>query len=385
MPGSISGHKYLDLTGNGFSTDDTGLGGVTISLYTAVGGNAVATTTTASDGSYSFNNLAAGTYYVQENVPSGYIQTGGGPNGSAGSTYYTIQVQAGQIYSGNNFDDFQIPTCTPTCVSYTIDNNNCLTTVSDLRGNTQQGDTVTVTFSTGSMADQLSLVSYIAPGSSFNSATAYQQQIFDVASGTFAAHGTYSLTVLIPNCYYQIDFVCGQAINVLGPQNVGPDGSNIYYSAEDRLISADNGGTKAFSTKSVASGDFATAGFWSTTTGQNLIKNLNGGSTKTSLAQWLATTFPNLYGSGAGSHSLVNSNGTYFTNSQVASAYSNFTGADQQVLSAALSVYATSINLAGVNVHSTDSHFITSLAGSGMDTYNVGANGRRSAWRTPPP
>ncbi len=46
------------------------------------------------------------------------------------------------------------------------------------------------------------------------------------------------------------------------------------------------------------------------------------------------------------------------------------------MLSAALSVYATSINLAGTNVHSyTDSHFNTSLAGSGMDTYNVGTNG----------
>ena len=93
------------------------------------------------------------------------------------------------------------------------------------------------------------------------------------------------------------------------------------------------------------------------------------------MAQWLATTFPNLYGSGAGSHSLVNSNGTYFTNSQVASAYAKFTGGDQQVLSAALSVYATSTNLAGTNVHSTDSHFNTSPAGSGMDTYNVGVNG----------
>ena len=125
----------------------------------------------------------------------------------------------------------------------------------------------------------------------------------------------------------------------------------------------------------MTSGAFALDSDWSTTTGQNVIKSLNGGSTATSLAQWLATTFPNLYGSGAGSHSLVNSNGTYFTNAQVASAYSKFTGADEQVLSAALSVYATSINLAGTNVDSTDSHFVTSLAGSGTETYSVGANG----------
>ena len=45
------------------------------------------------------------------------------------------------------------------------------------------------------------------------------------------------------------------------------------------------------------------------------------------------------------------------------------------MLSAALSVYSTSTNLAGTNVHGTDSHFNTSPAGSGMDTYSVGANG----------
>ena len=77
----------------------------------------------------------------------------------------------------------------------------------------------------------------------------------------------------------------------------------------------------------------------------------------------------------AGNHSLVNSNGSYFTNSQVASAYANFTNGDQQVLSTALSVYATSINLAGVNVHSTDSHINTTLEGFARDSYNVGVNG----------
>ena len=46
-------------------------------------------------------------------MPSGYIQTGGGPNGTAGNAYYTIAAAAGHSYSGYNFDDFQIPNCTP--------------------------------------------------------------------------------------------------------------------------------------------------------------------------------------------------------------------------------------------------------------------------------
>jgi uncharacterized repeat protein (TIGR01451 family) len=387
---TISGTKFNDLTGNGFSADDSGQSGVTIDLYMASNGSSgpltgqtpLESTTTAANGTYAFTGLAAGTtYYVQEVVPAGYVQTGGGPNGSAGDTYYTICTQAGQTYTGNNFDDYLAPTCTPTNVSFTVNNNNCLTKgLTNLSGATQQGDTVTATFTVpAGMSDQLTLVSYIAPSSSWNQSIAYEQQIFDEAGGTFAP-GTYSLTVLIPNCYYQVDFVCGPVINVLVPLTYngcayGPDNSNVMYHAEDRFISSDNSGTTTFTTKSVVTGDFAAAGYWSTTTGQNMIKSLNGGSGATSLAQWLATTFPNLYGSGAGSHCLVNSNGSYFTNSGVASAYAKFTGGDQQVFSAALSVYATSVNLAGANVHSTDSHFNASLAGSGMDTYCVGTNG----------
>ena len=162
---TISGTKFDDLTGNGFSADDTGLGGATIDLYkesngssglqTGSGGDTlVATTTTASNGAYSFSNLPSGTYYVQEAVPSGYIQTGGGPNGSGGDAYYTVGVQSGQTYTGYNFDDYLVPTCSPTNVSYVI--NGC-TTVSSLGGHTAQGDTVTVTF-TVSMTEQLTLV-----------------------------------------------------------------------------------------------------------------------------------------------------------------------------------------------------------------------------------
>ena len=102
---TISGTKYLDLTGNGFSSDDTPQGGVTIDLYeveqrlpdcrsAAAAMTFVASTTTASNGTYSFTVSSPGTYYVQESVPSGYIQTGGGPNGSAGNTYYTIVATA---------------------------------------------------------------------------------------------------------------------------------------------------------------------------------------------------------------------------------------------------------------------------------------------------
>ena len=62
--------------------------------------------------------------------------------------------------------------------------------MSNLAGNTPAGDTVTVTFTVPSgMNDQLTLVVYTAPGSSFSDSNAYQQVIYQQATGTYAPRG----------------------------------------------------------------------------------------------------------------------------------------------------------------------------------------------------
>ena len=247
--GSISGVKYLDLTGNGFSADDTPYkGGVTIQLYKDVAGTGVldatkgpftTTVTSSVDGSYAFNGLAPGTYFVQEVVPSGFVRTG-----PAAASYYTVNVAAGSKVTGENFDDFPVDQCAATNISYKI--NGC-TTVTDLRGNTHQGDQVQVTFSIpAGVTDTVTLVSYTAPGATFDANTASQQAIYLASTGTFTG-GTHTLTVILPNCDYQVDFVCGAAID-----HFGPAGSNIFYSAEGRLFSADNGGTVACSPATIS-------------------------------------------------------------------------------------------------------------------------------------
>jgi hypothetical protein len=83
--GSISGRKVEDKCGDGITMDDKPLGGVTIKLFkdmnndgmlTGADGMAIASTVTAPmTGAYSFTNLALGTYFVQEVVPSGYVHT----------------------------------------------------------------------------------------------------------------------------------------------------------------------------------------------------------------------------------------------------------------------------------------------------------------------
>lgn len=82
--GAISGTVYTDLTDNGLTGDDALLSNVTVRLYRD-GGNAtfdnggsddtlVGTTTTNVSGVYRFNDLIAGTYYVQQAAATGVIQ-----------------------------------------------------------------------------------------------------------------------------------------------------------------------------------------------------------------------------------------------------------------------------------------------------------------------
>jgi hypothetical protein len=119
---------------------------------------------------------------------------------------------------------------------------------STLSGNTDQGDTVSVKLPSNS--NTYTLVVYSAPTSYFSDSNAYQQSIVSIATGTYSSTGSsHTLTVTIPNNNYQIDFICGQAIDELEPnQNdnaYGPDSSEMLYHAQQRFIDGDNGGNTA--------------------------------------------------------------------------------------------------------------------------------------------
>src|SRR3569832_123469 len=102
---SISGTKYTDVTGNGITADDTGLGGVTIFIDKDNSGTLNAgdlSTTTAADGTWSFTGLDS-TYNgmkVYEVLPNGYVET-------VGTAGYTINGTSGQDQPGMNFANFK--------------------------------------------------------------------------------------------------------------------------------------------------------------------------------------------------------------------------------------------------------------------------------------
>ncbi|HUR53873.1 MAG TPA: SdrD B-like domain-containing protein [Gemmataceae bacterium] len=120
-------------------------------------------------------------------------------------------------------------------------------------------------------------------------------------------------------------------------------------------------------------GDTATIGFWQNKNGQALIKSLNGGSSATNLGNWLASSFPNLFGAG----SYV-ANTTGMTNLQVANLFKTvFTGdspkVEAQTMAVALAVYVTDSDLAGTAARKYG--FDVSATGTGGKLYNVGNYG----------
>jgi hypothetical protein len=56
------------------------------------------------------------------------------------------------------------------------------------------------------------------------------------------------MTVANPNAFYQVDFVCGPVIH-----KFGQEGSNIFYTPQGRLISADNDGDNPASSTALKS------------------------------------------------------------------------------------------------------------------------------------
>ncbi|RAZ72500.1 Cna B-type domain-containing protein, partial [Mesorhizobium atlanticum] len=104
---SISGTKYTDVKGDDTTThnaDDTPLANITINLYASGAPNTViASTVTAVDGSYSFNNLGVlpnnQNYIVKEVLPSGDTQT-------LGNNGYIISSTIGTNSTGNDFANF---------------------------------------------------------------------------------------------------------------------------------------------------------------------------------------------------------------------------------------------------------------------------------------
>ncbi len=106
---SITGITFDTALSSGFSAGDVPQGGVKVNLYQDNGDGIFdpnvdslvdQQTSAAGTGVYTFSNVADGHYYIQELVPTGFVQ-------SAGPAFYTVDVVGGAAFSpGVQVDDF---------------------------------------------------------------------------------------------------------------------------------------------------------------------------------------------------------------------------------------------------------------------------------------
>ena len=125
--------------------------------------------------------------------------------------------------------------------------------------------------------------------------------------------------------------------------------------------------------QSVQDGLTGGIGFWHNKNGQALINSFNTGPSSTALANWLAASFPNLYGPSTGANGLAGK-----SNAQVAAYFQtlfNLGGnqAQAQVLAVALNVYATTSSLGGNAGPACG--FTVSATGLGARSDSVGQDG----------
>ncbi|MFC1595166.1 collagen binding domain-containing protein, partial [Patescibacteria group bacterium] len=98
--GTILGSKFLDYDGNGIWDEEEGLIDWTIQLFKD-GFGLFATTTTASDGSFSFTNLFGGLYTLSEILQAGWIQT-------AGDVEYAVELDPEGTETEIIFGNFEL-------------------------------------------------------------------------------------------------------------------------------------------------------------------------------------------------------------------------------------------------------------------------------------
>jgi hypothetical protein len=135
-----------------------------------------------------------------------------------------------------------------------------------------------------------------------------------------------------------------------------------------------NYGERPVATGAIRHGQTAGIGFWNNKNGQALIKALNGSAASTQLGNWLAATFPHIFGTLAGSDNLTGKSNTAVAGFFQTEFVLKDQKLDAQVLSTALAVYVTDGTLDNTGV-GMQYGFLVGGNGVGTATFNVGSNG----------
>jgi hypothetical protein len=351
---SISGTVYNDANRNDtLDSGDTGIGGVQVFLYNSTGTTRLATTTTASNGTYSFTGIAPGTYIVAEFAPSGETGetpnagiSGGTPSYSTSSTLATINaitLTSGTNDTGNNFGN--LPPLTGTA---------CLNGI--VYADINYNDVYNSGIDYGIAGVTVTLSGKTVYGSAYTLTTTTNSN--GVYTFTNVVAGNYTITETEPAGYTAEASNVGNAGGVIG---LGSTSSVSVTSG-----ATDTGYNFGSKVNNCSLGNYQTCStnWWCGSNGQSLINCMNGSSSSTKLGNWLSSMLPNICGSFAGK-----------TNSQVCSSFQSLcwtNSCDAQIVSTALAAYCTNTSLAGCST-AANYGFGLVTGGSGNCTVNLGS------------
>jgi hypothetical protein len=369
---ALSGTVFDDLDNDGvMDSGDLGIGGVALDLYDQATGTVVATTITQADGAYLFPDVPVGIYSLVQAQPAGYLDgkesagTFGGIVDNSQDCNTISGVQAligGTIGSGYNFAEIQ-----PSRIQGLVweDFND------DGEVNYSEKAIEGVEVHLTGIDDRGQAVDLIM--------TTDSQGIFEF---TDLRPGIYALAEVQPAGFLDGQDSLGTVNGLLsGSAAVNDQFSGIALPGPGSDGVNYNFGERPAPGGQAAPGQTAANGFWQNKHGQALIKALNGGPNSTQLGNWLAATFPHLYGVLAGPNNLTGK-----TNTQVADLYISLfkrTGKtspggppklDAQVMGLALAVYVTNQNLAGTTAAAYG--FLVTEHGVGVATFDVGEANR---------
>ncbi len=351
LSGSISGRVYVDADNDAvFDTVEASLFGVTVSLI-GVDDQGPVNRSTSTDvlGVYHFENLRPGSYRINETQPSGYLdgkESLGNLGGTLANDAFFMELSADANARDYNFGELNEAKLS----GYVFDDFD-----DDGQLDFGEGAVSNVVITLGGVDDRGQTI---------------HQTVSTDTQGYFEFDelrpGTYSLTEQQRSGYLD-------GKDTLGSQG-GTLGNDQFASIS--LKSGDHGMNYNFGDHAdtgLHRGQTATIGYWQNKNGQALISSLNGGPSSTSLGNWLASQFPNMYGVDAADRNLTGN-----TNAQVAAFYVTLFKAkgpkiDAQVMATALAVYVTNTNLAGSIA--TAYGFQVSSAGTGAATFSVGTSG----------
>jgi hypothetical protein len=180
--------------------------------------------------------------------------------------------------------------------------------------------------------------------------------------------GTYTITKTQQPAGYT------EGINSVGTGggSVSGDQFTVSLTAGQNAMNYNYGEIPA-ATGPIQKGQTAGIGFWNNTKGQALIKALNGG-VGTQLGDWLAATFPHMFGALSGSNSLAGQSNAYVASFFQGRFVVHGQKLDAQVLATALAVYVTDPTLDSTGV---GAQYGFTVGGNGVATatVNVGSNG----------